>query len=345
MASIIDVEDLLQEVSPESPAGDNLEYGPEFGELARAAEGKEGHEVGDSRIPPEPPDWNAVYSLSTALLKKSKDLRLAVYLCRACLNLHGLACFADSLSFLEKLLSQYWDTLHPQLDPDDGNDPTLRISTISTLIDRAATLSALQLAPLVEVKALGSFGLRHLLIAQGELSPDSDSKEAVPDMATVNAAFMEAQSNDLLAVERAVSMALASLQAIDALLMKKVGSSQAPNLGLLGDMLRQIEKILKDYLSKRGIVQLAKSDDAAPTSTLQAEPVEKVVGEIRSRQDAALMMDKISEYFTRHEPSSPVPLLMQRAKRVATMNFLDILKDLAPDGLAQAKNIGGIDGA
>lgn len=344
MASI-DIEDLLQPISPESLVGDNLEYAPEFGELERAAKGKPEQSLGAGNQPVEPPDWNSVYSLSTALIQKSKDLRLAVYLTRACLNINGLPGFADGLSFIEKLLAQYWDTLHPQLDPDDANDPTIRVNVIATLIDRDATLSALQVAPLVAVKGLGSFGLRHVLVAQGELSPDSDSSEVAPDMATVNAAFMEAQSNDLLAIEQSVSMALTSLQSIDAQLMEKVGSAQAPNLGLLGDLLRQIEKTLKDYLSKRGIVQLAKSDDGAPTSTPRAEPVEKVSGEIRSRQDATLMMDKISEYFTKHEPSSPVPLLMQRAKRVATMNFLDILKDLAPDGLAQAKNISGIDGA
>ncbi len=340
----MDIEELLQPISAESPSGESLEYATEFGELTRAAEGKPEQALGDSTLPAEPPDWKVVQSIATALLKKSKDLRLAVYLLRASLNLNGLSGFAEGLTLVERMLAQYWDTLHPQLDPDDGNDPTFRVNTIATLVDREATLSALQLAPLVAVKGLGSFGLRHVLIAQGELPA---GKEAAPDMATVNAAFMEVQSNDLLALEQSVSTALASLHAIDAQLMDKVGSAQAPNLGLLGDLLRQIEKTLKDFLSKRGIVQLAKSEDAAPvsaTTAVQAEAVEKISGEIRSRHDAALMMDKISEYFTKHEPSSPVPLLMQRAKRVATMNFLDILKDLAPDGLAQAKNIGGIDG-
>ncbi len=344
MASI-DVEELLQPISSESPSGDSLEYATEFGELTRAAEGKPEQTLGGGTLPAEPPDWKAVYSLATALLKKSKDLRLAVFMLRASLNLNGVAGFAEGLAFVEKLLAQYWDTLHPQLDPDDGNDPTFRVNIIAALIDREATLSPLQLAPLVEVKGLGSFGLRHVLIAQGELPA---GKDAAPDMATVNAAFMKMQSNDLLAVEQSASMALASLRAIDVLLMEKVGSARAPDLGPLGDLLRQIESTLKEFLSKRGIVQLAKSDDAEPASAVatgQAQPVEKISGEIRSRHDATLMMDKISEYFTQHEPSSPVPLLMQRAKRVATMNFLDILKDLAPDGLPQAKNISGIDGA
>ena len=39
--------------------------------------------------------------------------------------------------------------------------------------------------------------------------------------------------------------------------------------------------------------------------------------------------------------SSPLPLLIDRAKRLAPMPFLDILRDLAPDGLAQAQTIAG----
>ena len=54
------------------------------------------------------------------------------------------------------------------------------------------------------------------------------------------------------------------------------------------------------------------------------------------------MMDRISEYFQRNEPSSPVPLLMHRAKRLVSMSFMDILKDMAPDGVSQASTVGGV---
>ena len=53
------------------------------------------------------------------------------------------------------------------------------------------------------------------------------------------------------------------------------------------------------------------------------------------------MMDKISDSSQRHEPSSPVPLLMGRAKRLVSLSFMEILKDMAPGGLSQASTIGG----
>jgi type VI secretion system protein ImpA len=54
------------------------------------------------------------------------------------------------------------------------------------------------------------------------------------------------------------------------------------------------------------------------------------------------MLDKACEYFARNEPTSPVPLLLERAKRFIGMNFLDILKELAPDGVQQVQTVAGI---
>jgi type VI secretion system protein ImpA len=66
------------------------------------------------------------------------------------------------------------------------------------------------------------------------------------------------------------------------------------------------------------------------------------VGEIRSRDDAVRAIDHISEYFRKNEPSSPVPLLLQRAKRLVAKDFMEILRDLTPDGVSQAEAIGGV---
>jgi type VI secretion system protein ImpA len=49
------------------------------------------------------------------------------------------------------------------------------------------------------------------------------------------------------------------------------------------------------------------------------------------------MLDKICEYYERAEPSSPVPLLLQRAKKLVPMTFMEIVQDLIPDGSSQAQ--------
>jgi type VI secretion system protein ImpA len=48
------------------------------------------------------------------------------------------------------------------------------------------------------------------------------------------------------------------------------------------------------------------------------------------------------KYFRRNEPSSPIPLFVDRAKRLVAKDFLEVLADIAPDALAQARVAGGV---
>ena len=64
-------------------------------------------------------------------------------------------------------------------------------------------------------------------------------------------------------------------------------------------------------------------------------------GEPRSREDVVRALDGICAYYARNEPSSPVPLLLERAKRLVPKNFFEIMEDLAPDGMAQLTAVSG----
>jgi type VI secretion system protein ImpA len=64
-------------------------------------------------------------------------------------------------------------------------------------------------------------------------------------------------------------------------------------------------------------------------------------GEIASRDDVVRALEKICDYYARHEPSSPLPLLLQRCKRLATMSFIEIVKEMVPDGMSQVEIIAG----
>jgi type VI secretion system protein ImpA len=66
------------------------------------------------------------------------------------------------------------------------------------------------------------------------------------------------------------------------------------------------------------------------------------VGAIRTRQDAIRALDAVAEFFRRNEPSSPVPLFVDRSKRLITMGFMELLADVAPAAVAQAKAAAGL---
>ena len=344
--SFVDVNKLLKEVSPEAPAGEDLEYDNTFIELQLAVQGKPEEYSGKTIIKAaEPPNWREVRKLATELLGRSKDLRIGINMVQALVNLEGFLGLADGLSLLRGLLERYWDNVHPQLDPDDDNDPTMRINILASLVDRTAMLNVIRHTTLVNSRAIGRFSLHDISLAKGgEEAKGKD--QTVPDKASIGAAFMDADIDELQATADAVTRCSGDLAAIDAILTEKVGASQAPDLSALAAMFKEAQSLMNEHLPQR----VAGGTGTPGEETGMQEQVTAAVinrpavsGEINSREDAVRMMDKISNYFERNEPSSPIPLLMQRAKRLVSMSFMDILADIAPEGLKQAKNIGGID--
>ncbi len=65
-------------------------------------------------------------------------------------------------------------------------------------------------------------------------------------------------------------------------------------------------------------------------------------GSIETAQDARAALDKVMAYFRKYEPSSPVPIILERAKRLVGADFMTIMKDMAPGGLDSVKMIGGL---
>ena len=65
-------------------------------------------------------------------------------------------------------------------------------------------------------------------------------------------------------------------------------------------------------------------------------------GSIATAQDARVAIDRVIDYFKRYEPSSPVPIILERAKRLVGADFMTIMKDMAPGGIESVMMIGGI---
>ena len=128
-------------LSAACPCGPDLEYDPDFLQLQQLLRARPGPEFGacqqdgrGSRTLPEgaPIAWSEVRELAQALLLRSKDLRLAIWLTRAQLHLEGFCAIQQGLELVQLLLQDYWDGVHPGLDPDDG-DPTMRLNALAAL--------------------------------------------------------------------------------------------------------------------------------------------------------------------------------------------------------------------
>jgi type VI secretion system protein ImpA len=66
------------------------------------------------------------------------------------------------------------------------------------------------------------------------------------------------------------------------------------------------------------------------------------VGAIRSITDVKKTLDQVITYYEKNEPSSPVPVLIKRAKRLVGADFVSIIKDIAPNGMDNVEIVAGI---
>ena len=57
-----------------------------------------------------------------------------------------------------------------------------------------------------------------------------------------------------------------------------------------------------------------------------------IVFAVESRSQALFLMGQVASYFRASEPSSPIPLLTDRARELAHRDFLSLLQDVLPEG-------------
>ncbi len=345
----MDPEVLLKTKSEDSPSGENLEYDPAFTELELAAQPVEDQQVGDSVNEGHDPDYRDVVQKAVAVLEQSHDLRAGVFLADASLHTEGLPGFADATTVLRGFLEDYWDTCHPELDEDDDDDPTMRVNAIQGLCGQPGGIAgpspvyrSLRRAALTDSRGFGRFSIRDVEVSEGQISlPEG---ETGPDTATISAAFQDTDGDVLAATLSASRTALENTRAISAVFDEKT-PGMGPDLDPLIKMLMQIEKRVGEFAG--GEIIASPEDGGALESTTGAAeanaPAAQPVGAINSRTDVTNALERIVGYYRQNEPSSPIPMLLERAKRLVNADFLTIMEDIAPGGVENVRVVGGLE--
>lgn len=339
----MDVAKLLEPHGDDAPSGENLEYDPAFVEMELAAQPGEERQEGDKIIEAEDPDFADVAKKAEAILDRSHDIRAAVFYAEAVLYTRGLVGFAEATAFVRGCLEQHWATCHPELDEDDDNDPTMRINAVQGLNGTDTVIRALRRTALTESRMFGRMSLRVIEIAEGAATPPADMTD-IPDSNSIGAAFQDTDSEELAARLNAATSAQADLKAIDAIFVEQT-PGQGPELAAVQKVLGQIVRRLSDAVGSDVPAEEAAAEGAGAGGDGGAAPAAVAAaggGAINSASDVSNALDRIIAYYQRAEPSSPVPILLTRAKRLVSADFLTIMKDMAPQGVDQVRQIGGI---
>jgi type VI secretion system protein ImpA len=336
MLSTASVETLLSPISETLPSGDDLEYDPAFMALDADARPKAEQQFGDTVIPAVEPEWRTLVVSATELLQRSKDVRIAMLALRAATRTQGVSGFAAGMTLLLELLERFWDTIHPQLDAADHNDPTMRLNALTPLSDPSMVLRDLQDCVIGTSRSMGPIKVRDIAIAHNKLV--AVSSDAGYTLAQIEGALQDIHASEPEVLDTA-SSAASLVQKLEALIEAKTGRKDHVDL----KPLRSITHLLRQTCQAiSGSSTETEATGAEPSDTSGAAPSNSQrKGDINTRQDALQMLDKVILFLEKTEPGNPAPLLIQRAKRLVGVSFMDIMADLAPDAVGSIQNITG----
>lgn len=330
MGAVLNIEDMLQALAEDAPCGADLDdaYDPEFAEFQRLLEVNE---------------WAAARASGEQLFARTLDLRVAVGLATALLETDQLAGFADGLQLIHGLLERHWEPLHPRLDeetPPFRSNVLMSLSLVEGSQSGNPLHDRLRRTTLLDGRVIGRFSYRDCLVADGELSPapeeHSGSDGEPPTTALLTAAAQEAELPTLEATAGALQRIVDATAGIAQIFNTRLGPASVPNLQPLNALISAMKNTFDRYAESR----LGSALTAAPGVPGDAEtaPAPRAASD---RQAAIKALEQAASYFERFEPSSPVPLLIRRAQRLATMSFMEVLRDLTPDAIAEAERITG----
>lgn len=345
----LDLETLLSPVSPQAPCGPNLDEEAAFYALVEAARCLPKERIVGPSDASDGPNWRELSDTAASFFARTKDLRVAATLAKAQLRLSGVVGYSAGIHVVRELLDRYWDAVHPVLDPSDG-DATMRLNALRELSDRQSVLLPLRSVPLVSVPSLGSFSFKDISAAHDAARSGSTD----PAHSKTEAALNNCDASHLQQLTAALQQSLDDLRSIERRVTDKL-ESQSLRLEELTTLLEQMHRMFAARVAARE----GSATDSAQTEadqeidmnmdglTLQSSSSTASTGkssgplQIRTRGDVQRMLDLLCSYYERNEPSSPVPILLKRARRLCTMSFSEIVRELTPAGSAELEVIRG----
>lgn len=352
---ISDLTQMLQGVSDESPCGANLEYDPSYIMLDELIREVPLSQIGDSVYEGRDPQWQQLRDNCLELWKSTRDLRVAIYYSIAEMVLDGVEGFNQGLTLVKYLVVEHWDSLWPALDPDDNNDPLERFNIFSMISpepgaysDPVQFLAHFRNVKLVQGK---TYSLRDYMIATGDL----DVPDETVDLSLLKAEMMSVPVLEMQEYYNRVVECENLIQEITEEVNGKISDTYSLSFNsLLGAL-----KILKGFYSQFN--STPESENTTDEVVNDTEEPGSVAGSgagngkrnmsniqniaeytPKSRNEALMLLRKGAEYFNSEEPTSPVPFLVNRALRMAEMNFVDLIAEIVPDGVSRANEQLGV---
>ena len=330
---------LLAPITPDAPAGKNIEYEQIYDDIRKARESDNEDFQQDmwGVADPRRADWHKVLRLCEEVLTlMSKDLQVSCWFVEALTHLKGLAGAEVGINFLGEFISRFWFQCWPALD-DEGaafrngklnrldRDLSLTLSSFQLLQIPESSLSHWRKILAFEHKIAVNPKSRHDLIAMdGDLTMETFSRTA----STFSSVELSLQAGILRGINESLNrleecyFTLSQEEPQGLFLMTK------KTIDDISDFLQHLAQRISPAVSETITWSMTPESD---TPSVNDREEVTFSNEINSREKAISQMLSIAHFFRQTEPSSPVPFLIERAVRWTNMTLAEWLEEMLSD--------------
>jgi type VI secretion system protein ImpA len=274
--------DLLNPISPDKPAGENLRYAPVFDKIKEARRQDDDLAQGEWVRERKLADWPLTIKLvSETLATKSKDLQLVAWLAEAMLRKEGINSFRDTLELAKAMLDKFWDDLYPELEDGDAEMRAVPLQWIGDRLEIPVKLVSLTRS------GLNWYQYKESRQMGDEKSADTDAKRKLREKA-IQAGKIVLEAFDKAFDETPKKFYVELLASFDATLetlteLGEVGDAKfggdSPTYGALRNALEEVRQTV--------YVLLQKKRETEPDAPPPPSPEEIAAAEAAAAQAAA----------------------------------------------------------
>jgi type VI secretion system protein ImpA len=312
-----DIEEFLQPISDEAPAGYDVRYEVVYDEI------RDGRDANPLADPPKVPDFRTVRKAAEDVLKtQCKHLQVAAWLMEAWIDEEGLPGLVAGIDLQRRLLEDFWETAFPEIDEGDLEYRVAPLEWVAgkylgpTIQTVPLTLSGLTIIEFYQSRSVGyeeeldgdyeKTQARNAEIEGGKMPPEEFDK-AVDDSPK---AFYKKMMADMAA-------ALSAMDRLEALTDEQFGNL-GPSFRPLRGSVDVLQRVVKPILDKKleqdpdpiEVVSVDAVDLGDPGSDGGGVPLDPV-----SKDDAGRRIAAAAKFLRQADPHDPASYLMVRGFR------------------------------
>jgi type VI secretion system protein ImpA len=336
------LEQLLQPIADEAPAGRNLRYDPVYDQIAEARSEEDlSLPAGNWSRPARKADYPRVLALcEEALAKGSKDLWIAAWLGEAQIQVRGLGALPLALDLLLQVQITFWDSLYPEIEDGDSG---LRSAPLQWAMDRYSAL-VYGLPSAGEALSYRAYKAARAARAAAGSDPQPENDPLEGALSSTGKAFYVSMESDLASARE-------SLEKLRQFSDGKYGD-EGPSTTKLRTALEEVHNLVTSLLRARREIDpdpvvvpgskplpdvrpgasaevaaepapvapppeqpaVEHIEEAAPRpDPLPADSVPATGSSPQSREQALDLIQKCATYLAKEEPSNPVAYLQLTA--------------------------------